>query len=232
MNLKIDVFRLMTMVSIREDASRNNPHLIFGNSVGPLMPGPRAVPLGEEFDDMDTSSSTGSAVGASSREGRQKYRELLVPRGLDLLPSMRAPRYLLARISATGKDNSGTAAESGQKAGEAQEYVPWIGGSASLGSGSSAGQKRGVATAAAAAAPVRASDGIEEDRVQWFPRGLPKEVTMAGRGQDERESAMYNTRVSVAIDRLGEQVGETAKRQAEMEVKRREKVRSRPVWLA
>lgn len=191
---------------------------------------------------MGTSSSTGNVAGTSPREGHQKHRELFVPRGLDLLPSMRAPRYLPSPISATSKGNSGggdgTTADAGQKAVGTKEYVPWIGGSASLSGRFKAGKMgrvaaTGVAAAGvagvAATAPVRADDG--EDRVQWFPRGLPKEAAPEGRGQDERESAMYNTRVSVAIDRLGEQVRETTKRQAEMEVKRREKVCSRLMWL-
>lgn len=103
----------------------------------------------------------------------------------------------------------------------ATEYVPWIGGSSSF-----AGLKPGKTGMAAAAAPAPAAANGLRDRVRWFPRGLPMEPTAAGdKGQDERESAMLNTRASMAIDRLGEQVGETAKRQAEMEIKRREKVR-------
>lgn len=197
--------------------------------------------MGEESDDVGTtsSSSTGNISGASSREGHQKHRELLVPRGLDLLPSMRAPRRPPSPIAATSKGNSGgggTAEDVGQKATGTKEYVPWIGGSGNLGGRNKAGQKGKAAApeapagaegagavGAAAVAPVRA-DSVIEDRVQWFPRGLPKEVTVAGRSQDERESAMYNTRVSVAIDRLGEHVSDTTKRQADMEVKRRAKV--------
>lgn len=45
--------------------------------------------------------------------------------------------------------------------------------------------------------------------------------------QDERDSAVFNTRASVAIDRLGEQAAETCRRQKEMDGKRREKVRGR-----
>lgn len=198
----------------------------------------------EELDDVGTSSSAGNASrrSSSSRKGRQKHRELLVPRGLDLLPSMRAPRRLPLPIAATSKGNSsggsgggGTAEDVAQKAAGTKEYVPWIGGSGNLGGASKAevtgkapeapAGAAGAAGAAvgAAGAPARADNAIE-DRVQWFPRGLPREVTVAGRSQDERESAIYNTRVSVAIDRLGEHVSDTTKRQADMEVKRRAKV--------
>lgn len=45
-------------------------------------------------------------------------------------------------------------------------------------------------------------------------------------GQDERDSAVFNTRASVAVDRLKELVAETALRQVDMEANRREKVRS------
>lgn len=156
-----------------------------------------------------------------------------MPRGLDLLPSMRAPRRVppIAMVNGgssscgnDGDNRDGAKGSGGKKTAVAGavEYVPWIGGSASLG-GVRPGEK-GVGTAAPA--PVApAANGIE-DRVRWFPRGLPMEPTAAGeKGQDERDSAMFNTRASMAIDRLGEQVGETAKRQAEMETRRREKVR-------
>lgn len=43
-------------------------------------------------------------------------------------------------------------------------------------------------------------------------------------GQDERDSAVFNTRASVATDRLKELVAETALRQVDMEANRREKV--------
>ena len=199
---------------------------------------PRADYVGEDhdYDDMDVTGSTGTSSSSSStreQQRQQQNQDLLVPRGLDLLPSMRAPRRVPPTAMANGGSSScgddgdnrdGAKGSGGKKTAVARavEYVPWIGGSASLG-GVRPGEK-GVGTAApASAAP--AANGIE-DRVRWFPRGLPMEPTAAGeKGQDERDSAMFNTRASMAIDRLGEQVGETAKRQAEMETRRREKVR-------
>lgn len=190
-----------------------------------------------DYDDMDVAGSTWTSSSSSSRRARQREQqnhELLVPRGLDLLPSMRAPRRLPPTTTANGGSNSGSRGDDGDnrdgdKAADpkkAIEYVPWIGGSASLG-GLKAGEKGMMATTPPAPAPAPAANGIE-DRVRWFPRGLPMEPTAAGgKGQDERESAMFNTRASMAIDRLGEQVGETARRQAEMETKRREKVSER-----
>lgn len=181
--------------------------------------------MGEDLDGMqkDTTGSTGDSIGTSSRKGRQQqHNEPLVPRGLDLLPSMRAPTRLPPTTMSNGDDGDGggggtKAAGAGETAAGTLEYVPWIGGTASLG-----GLKAGKAGTAEAPAP--AATGIK-DRVRWFPRGLPKEATAAaGRGRDERESAIFNTRASMAIDRLGEHVGETAQRQAEMEIKRREKV--------
>ncbi|CAN0554291.1 unnamed protein product [Ectocarpus sp. 12 AP-2014] len=166
----------------------------------------------------DTDDASGPTPGtASSRGGdrqqqqqQQQQREPLVPKGLDLLPSMRAPRYMPRPGEHADVSGNGATAKD-----EAIEYVPWV-----VGSGSSgrvmAGQKVG------AAAPMPAAGGVN-DRVQWFPRGLPKE-SVTGMGQDERESALFNTRASMAIDRLGEQVEETSKRQAEMEIRRREKV--------
>ncbi len=202
---------------------------------------PRAALLEEGLEDMDTSttSSTGNTAedqqqqpSGGGHQQRQQHRELLVPRGLDLLPSMRAPRRLPATkttLSNGGNGNGGGGGGSSSEAGEqetggAVEYVPWIRGSASL--GGSGVVKAGRAGAAAAAAPAAGSgsEGIKE-RVRWFPRALPMKPTEVGsRGQDERESAIFNTRASMAIDRLGEQVGETTRRQAEMEAKRREKV--------
>lgn len=169
----------------------------------------RADPLGVDnddgFDDMETAGSR--------RARQQQHHDLLVPRGLDLLPSMRAPR----RLPVSTMSNGG-AADAKETAAGTIEYVPWIGGSANVG-----GVKAGKAGTAPVPAP--ATVGIT-DRVQWFPRGLPNEPTAAGgKGQDERESAMFNTRASMAIDRLGEQVEDTANRQAEMEIKRREKVK-------
>ena len=187
---------------------------------------PRAALVGEGLDDVDTTISTGDNAGDSSRGGcqqqQEQHRELLVPRGLDLLPSMRAPR-LLPPPKTTLSNGGGSSSKAGEKTEGTGtvEYVPWIGGSASLG-----GVKVGRPGAAAAAAPTKKApaEGIKE-RVRWFPKGLPVKPTVVGsRGRDERESAMFNTRASMAIDRLGEQVGETTKRQAEIEAKRREKV--------
>lgn len=138
-----------------------------------------------------------------------------MPKGLDLLPSMRAPRY----TPRLGKhaDISGGGAAGDEAPAKAIEYVPWV-----VESGSSGRIKAGH-TGGGTAAPMPAAGGAN-DRVQWFPRGLPKEASGSGAGQDERESALFNTRASMAIDRLGEQVEETTKRQEEMEIRRREKV--------
>lgn len=142
-----------------------------------------------------------------------------MPRGLDLLPSMRAPRRIPRPASAISNGGGGTAATSGDKTAGMIEYVPWVGGTtADLGGADKTGQAGGATESSGPAL-----DELKE-RVQWFPRGLPKEATPPGRGQDERESAVLNTRASMAIDRLGEQVEENKKRQAELEVKRRQKV--------
>ncbi|CAN0148899.1 unnamed protein product, partial [Hapterophycus canaliculatus] len=181
--------------------------------------------------DTDTNRSAVEAAGSSSstraRHQQHQQRELLVPRGLDLLPSMRAPRRLPRSASSTinGGGGVGTATGGGRKTAGTVEYIPCVGGIASLG-GATAGR------ADAAASPGPAVDDLKE-RVQWFPRGLPKESTPtpAGGGQDERESALLNTRASMAIDRLGEQVQETRKRQGELEVKRRQKVGGEAIRL-
>ncbi|CAM9582652.1 unnamed protein product [Ectocarpus sp. 8 AP-2014] len=174
-----------------------------------------APPGGTSTDTDDASGptpGTASSRGGDRRQQQQQQHEPLVPKGLDLLPSMRAPRYMPRPGEHADISGSGAAAKD-----EAQaiEYVPWV-----VGSGSSgrvmAGHTGGAAT------PMPAAGGVN-DRVQWFPRGLPKE-SVTGMGQDERESALFNTRASMAIDRLGEQVEETSKRQAEMEIRRLEKV--------
>lgn len=184
--------------------------------------------------DVDTADSAGNSnstgIATSSRRGyQQQHDELLVPRGLDLLPSMRAPRRLPPTTMANGSSNLCDGDGDGAKASKAREtaagrtiqYVPWIGGSANLGHLKSENTNMG----GAGRGETANANGIQ-DRVQWFPRGLPMEATPeGGRGQDERESAMFSTRASMAMDRLGEQVRETGKRQAEMEIKRREKVR-------
>lgn len=171
-----------------------------------------------DTDGSGPTPATTSSRGGDLQQQQEQQRKPLVPKGLDLLPSMRAPRYMPRPVEHADISGGGAAGDKAQA--QAIEYVPWV-----VGSGSSGRVKAGH-TGDGTAAPIPAA-GAVNDRVQWFPRGLPKEASVSGTGQDERESALFNTRASMAIDRLGEQVEETSKRQAEMEIRRREKVMGR-----
>lgn len=165
-----------------------------------------AVPWLSEVGREPTGTDGGSSVNdTESWPGFFPQKTPLIPRGLDLLPSMRTPRRLpppppppAARMQPTqpvingepaayvsnsssggrGRGNAGGGGASGGLEGAQEiEYVPCVGGGA--GGRMGRGDRVDVALGTDAARRMR---GIGH-RVQWFPRGLPMEAASQGEGQ-------------------------------------------------
>lgn len=134
------------------------------------------------------------------------HSDLLIPRGLDLLPSVRAPRNLTAVLQhqqhqhqdATPTSSKKSKCSSAKIASNSNSDDDNAGGvsSAKGGVGGTETRKEEIETdyvpwiggGIGAKSVVEAetgrvlASGIGE-RVQWFPRGLPVEVAPAGAGQ-------------------------------------------------
>lgn len=132
--------------------------------------------------------------GGGGGAGSQQSRKLLVPRGFDLLPSMRVPlrprTATLAAANSSVKEANHSVFSTGapdmpggaeavpeDARGDAVEWVPWIAGAqraAKFGEGKELAECAGL-NSGAGGAKARAF----RDRMQWFPRGLPLEVQSA-----------------------------------------------------
>lgn len=112
-------------------------------------------------------------------EEQREGPNLLIRRGLDLLPSMRTPRRVLGRSPpppALAPALEETGGGGGGGVGAAVEYVPWVGGNASV----DGMRSDGVVASGGGRGGLNGGIG---DWVQWFPRGLPLEVAPPEGGQ-------------------------------------------------